>query len=402
MADGNMMKEKKAEIEFNHGGIEENVLITRRPIKEPFNVLYRKTILRTKTFLKSQIPAAKNNLKAWITSFRGGLILTCLVLVTIGPILIDQRVYYNAFITAMIFSIFAASWDLLCGVTGQVSFGHAAFFGIGGYACGALITTLGFHWFPAIIFGGIFAVLFGLIIAVPCLRLKGPYLALGTLAFSLLIYELFRMNGLEDLFWGEQGIIQIFPFLVMDIVERFLVILIFMIVCVVIMLAIFNSRLGTIFQAIRDDEVATEAAGIHTTKYKLIAFMISSFFAGIAGALYVLYFGSALPFIFLPTQSFYPVIMTLLGGVALISGSVLGAYMFWVVTIVIEDLFVTLQIDELLTAIFPAVNFSDIFAIIAVLIFSIIMLLVTRFTKRGLLEPAIEKSKSVWDLVVGK
>ena len=160
MVDGNMIKKKKAEIEVNRGGSEGNILVTRRPIKEPFNVLYRRTIIRTRTFLKSQIPAAKNNLKSWITSFRGGLILTCLVLVTIVPILLDQRVYYNAFITAMIFSIFAASWDLLCGVTGQVSFGHAAFFGIGGYACGALINILGFHWFPSIIIGGFFAVLF--------------------------------------------------------------------------------------------------------------------------------------------------------------------------------------------------------------------------------------------------
>ena len=188
----------------------------------------------------------------------------------------------------------------------------------------------------------------------------------------------------------------------MDVIEKFLIILIFMIVCIVIMLAIFNSRLGTIFQAIRDDEIATEAAGIHTTKYKLIAFMISSFFAGIAGALYVLYFGNALPFIFMPTQSFYPVIMTMLGGVALISGSVLGAYMFWIVTIVIEDIFMTLKVDELLGMIFPNIQFSDIFTIIAMLMFSIIMLLVTRFTKRGLLEPAIEKTKTVWDLLVGK
>ena len=397
-----MTKKKNAEIEIKQGGFVESTLVTRRPIKEPFNILYHRTIIRTKTFLKTQIPAAKNNLKAWITSFRGGLILTCLILVTIVPILLNQRVYYNAFITAMIFSIFAASWDLLCGVTGQVSFGHAAFFGIGGYSCGALITSLGFHWFPAIIFGGIFAVLFGLIIAIPCLRLKGPYLALGTLAFSLLIYELFSMNALEHIFWGEQGIIHIYPFLMIPSIQRFLIILIFMIVCIISMLAIFNSRLGTIFQAIRDDEIATEAAGIYTTKYKLIAFMISAFFAGIAGALYVLYFGNALPFIFLPTQSFYPVIMTLLGGIAMISGSVLGAYMFWVVTIIIEDLLTTLKVDEFLSLLFPNIQFSDIFAIISVLIFSIIMLLVTRFTKRGLLEPAIEKTKTLWDLIVGK
>ena len=74
-----MTKKKNAEIEIKQGGFVESTLVTRRPIKEPFNILYHRTIIRTKTFLKTQIPAAKNNLKAWITSFRGGLILTCLI-----------------------------------------------------------------------------------------------------------------------------------------------------------------------------------------------------------------------------------------------------------------------------------------------------------------------------------
>jgi len=293
---------------------------------------------------------------------------------------------------AMIYAIYAASWDLLSGITGQLSFGHAAFFGIGGYACAYFVKIIQLNWLVSLLIGSFLGVFFGLLIAGPCLRLKGPYLALGTLAFSLLLLLLFSMSSLKSIFFGPNGIPNILTFLLIDIRIRFIVVLIIMIISVTIMLAISNSKLGTIFKAIRDDERSTEASGINIIKYKIYAFMISSFFAGIAGGLYVLDQTKVDPNIFGTLYSFYPVIMTCIGGIALISGSVFGSYFFVILVQIIE---------EILEAVLPG-GFSELLANLPFLIFAIVVLVVVRFTERGLMEPAIEKTRSVYDLLMGK
>jgi ABC-type branched-subunit amino acid transport system permease subunit len=163
------------------------------------------------------------------------------------------------------------------------------------------------------------------------------------------------------------------------------------------MLVIFNSRLGTIFRAIRDDETATEAAGINTTRYKLYAFMISAFFAGIAGSFYVLHIGKADYNIYSATMSFYPIIFTLIGGISLISGSVFGAYFFAITNLILDELFdFFAQINF-----FPEI-FENLPVAFVALIFSIILLILIRFTKRGIMEPTIKHSKTLWELIIGK
>ncbi|MFX1453004.1 MAG: branched-chain amino acid ABC transporter permease [Promethearchaeota archaeon] len=369
---------------------------TRSPISEPIKRFYRKRSKRASIFFTQKIPFAESELKSWVKSFRGGIILLTLFLVIVLPLLIDSIVYYHVFIVAMVYAIYAASWDLLSGVTGQVSFGHAAFFGLGGYMCAALVKYLGFHWLPSIIIGGALGVFFGLIVAIPSLRLKGPYLALGSLAFSLLIYGLFSMESLGFLFFGSAGIRNI-PFLegislATKLLIEFIIALVIMIICIVIMLIVYNSKFGTIFKGIRDDEYATEAAGINVTKYKLISFCISAFFAGIAGSLYALHRGNIKPDIFTSIYSFYPIIMVVVGGISTISGAAFGAYFFYVLNEVITQICGDLLPSDL----------QLIFSSIATLFFAIILLLVVRFTERGLMEPTIKRSKDLWDLLRGK
>lgn len=364
---------------------------TKKPIGVPIKNFAHRIAKKSKLFVKYQIPASQSNFKSWVTSFRGGIILTCLILVSFIPLILDDALYFRIFMLAMIYAIYAASWDLLSGVTGQVSFGHAAFWGIGAYACGAWVYFNNLNWFWAVILGGIYAVVFGLLIAIPCLRFKGPYFALGTLTFSLLLNLLFNMNSLKPIFYGDSGIPPILDFLLIDIRLRFIFVLLIMIGSVVIMLAVYNSRLGTIFQAIRDDEKSTEASGINVTKYKIFAFMISSFFAGIAGSIYILDQTKVDPGIFSLNYSFYPVIMACMGGIALISGSVFGAYFFIILIQILE---------EVISTFLPA--FSDLFTNISVFLFAIILLLVVRFTERGLMTPTLEHSKDLWDLLLGR
>lgn len=370
---------------------EELEVKTRYPIGDPIKHFFNRIIMGSKRFVDIQIPAAGSNLKSWATSFRGGFIITFLIMLIFLPLLINDKVYYDTFIIAMIFTILAASWDILAGVTGQVSFGHSAFFGIGGYLLAFFINALGADWLTSIIMSAIFTVLIGLIIAIPSLRLKGPYLALGTLAFSLALYYIFQFPELHvenvylplnvKLFWS-----------LGNPVREFFIVLIFMIISIVIILIIFNSRVGTVFKGIRDNEYATEASGINTVKYKLLSFMISSFFAGLAGSLYALHNGAATFLLFDNKFSFYPVVFTILGGIATISGSVMGAFAF---------VFLVRIIGEVFSLVFPLefMTYIDTFAIVA---FAIILVIIIRFSQHGILEPIIKNTKKFWDILLGK
>lgn len=381
--------------------IDEFVIKSRVQIKDPLIKFYRRITSGTKNFVGYQIPAARDNLKTWATSFRGGIIILCMAIVILLPLILNDATYYHLFTVALIYSIFAASWDLLAGVTGQVSFGHSAFFGIGGYVF--TFSTTYFqavyswssteNWPVALLIAAISTVIIGLIIAIPALRLKGPYLALGTLAFSLLLFYLVQFPELQA-----ESIdlpIELRIWRLSDPVREFLIILIIMIVSIVILLAIYNSKLGTIFKGIRDDEHATEASGINITKYKLIAFIISSFFAGLAGSLYTLHLGNVNFELFSNRLSFFPVIFTLLGGIATISGAVLGAFTFVLLTRVISEI-ITFSFPNL-----PAGLTTQI-ETISVFIFAVILIIIIRFTDRGIMEPMIRHTKSFWDIILGK
>jgi branched-chain amino acid transport system permease protein len=363
---------------------------TRYPIGDPIKHFFNRIGVGSKRFFDTQIPSAANNLKSWVTSFRGGFILTFLIILIVVPPLINDPLYYHTFIVAMIYSIFSASWDILAGVTGQVSFGHSAFFGMGGYVFALFTIGFGVDWFTSIFISAILTVLIGLIIAIPSLRLKGPYLALGTLAFSLALYYIFQFPELhvETLYLPQDLKIWWFS----DPLREFFIILLFMIVSVVIMLIIFNSRLGTVFKGIRDNEYATEASGINTTKYKLIAFMISSFFAGLAGTLYSLHYGTTTFLMYSNVLSFYPVVFTILGGIASISGAVMGAFTF---------VFLVRIIGEVFGSIFPPafMTYVETFAIVT---FAIILVIIIRFSQFGIMEPLIKNAKKFYDILLGK
>jgi branched-chain amino acid transport system permease protein len=384
-------------VEEEYKLIDEEIEIKSRfHLQENLSNFYHRIISSSKNFMDYQIPAARDNLTSWVKSFRGGVILIATLFMILIPILLNDGTYYDVFIVAMIYAIYAASWDLLAGVTGQVSFGHSAFFGIGSYAFAFFLMFFQLPWFWAIIFSAIATITIGLIIAVPALRLKGPYLALGTMAFSLFLFYLFQFPELQAESVDLPLSFKIFRWSNPSTV--FLIVLGFMLVSVVIMLIVYNSKLGTIFKGIRDDEYATEASGINTTKFKLYSFMISAFFAGIAGSLYAFHLTNVSFHNYSNVLSFYPVIFTLLGGIATISGAVMGAYTFAILTQLIGELM------DFLSQIFPGLPaaFTTQIETISVFIFAIILLLIIRFSERGIMEPTIRHTKSLWDVLLGK
>ncbi len=337
-------------------------------------------------------------LKDWALTFKGGVTIFCLFVLFCIPLL-TQQVYYLGIISlAMIYSIFAASWDFLAGYTGQVSFGHSIFFGLSGYITSAIlvevfVTPIGQStnwWWLALILGVLVAVGVGFIVGIICLRLKGPYLALGTLTIALLLMNLFRIGTLKDILWGDEGISGV-PALHTNSNVVFYVTLIFMIISLTAMIHISKSNMGTIFKSIRDDEKGSESSGINTTKYKVIAFVISSLFAGLAGGLFVMYNRSVNPLIFQPYYSFIVLIMAALGGIATVSGSALGAFTFILLNEILRDL---QEIDS--SNPFLAAFTTPAF------VFSILLILIIRFASEGILKAALEKLKDFWDVLLGR
>ncbi len=337
-----------------------------------------KSLLKGKSRVNKKLSASKSYLLNWAKTFRGSLTIICLIGLIIVPILTQNRYYIGILITAMIFTIFAASWDFLAGFTGQVSFGHAIFFGISGYITSFFIRYGNLPWGVSLLIGSIIGVGFGLLIGIPALRLKGPYLGLGTMVLGLIMFYVFLNVKFEPWLGGTEGISKI-PQISMNAVEAYYVQLIFMITSLLILIYIGKSKIGTVFKAIRDDNKGAEASGINLTKYKLIAFMISAFFAGIAGGLFAMHNRGVNPGVYQPLYSFYAIVMASLGGIATISGSALGAFYFWI--------------------------FSEIFSEwpeVSVFIFSIMLILVIRFSEHGILNPILERLKDLWDVLLGK
>ena len=324
---------------------------------------------------KKIIPESLHKLKIWITTFRGGLTIFCLIGLILIPLLTQNNYIIGILINAMIFAIFAASWDLLAGVAGQVSFGHSVFLGIAGYVPAALFKYLGLNWLLSLLIGSLIAVIMGLIVGSPCLRLKGPYLALGTQAFALILFNLFMIGVLLG---GTEGISGLSAIVYLDLF-KFFIIFGFMIGSFIVLTLIMNSNFGTILKSIRDDETGADASGINTTRYKLIAFMISGFFAGIAGGLFALSNRSVNPSVFQPLYSFYAIIMASIGGISTISGSLIGAFLF----ILLAEFFRPL-------------------GEISILIFSVILIIIIRFADQGLLKPALERLKEFYDYILGR
>ncbi len=268
-----------------------------------------------------------------------------------------------------IFAILAASWDLLSGFTGQMNFGHALFFGVGAYAAALLNQNVHIPPWGSIPLGGLAAVLAGLIIGIPCLRLKGTYLALTTLAFPIILMGI--IFAFPDITGGELGISGLDRIARSRIANYYIIIVLMLVLCT-IRWKITDSNTGIIFHAIREDEVAVRAAGINTTRYKLLAFSLSGFFAGISGGLYAHFMRIAGPSTLEVSLSFTVVIWAIFGGVATIYGPIGAVFIL-----------------------FPMLEFLRFWPEYRTLMFAVIILLTLIYMPDGLLHWVRDKIETV-------
>ena len=235
------------------------------------------------------------------------------------PVFTKDPYLLRIFTLTSIFAILAASWDLLSGFTGQMNFGHALFFGVGAYGAALLNRHANIPPWGTIPLGALGAVLSGLIIGIPCLRLRGTYLALTTLAFPIILMGV--VFALPDLTGGELGISGIARLARSRVADYYIAVVVMLGLCT-IMWKITDSNTGIIFHAIREDELAVRASGINTTRYKLLAFCLSGFFAGVSGGLYAHFMRIAGPSTLEVSMSFTVVIWAIFGGIVTIYGPV--------------------------------------------------------------------------------
>ena len=276
------------------------------------------------------------------------VLLFCLTLLLL-PLITAHPYYLGILFMASIFAIFAASWDLLSGFTGQMNFGHALFFGVAAYTAALLNLHFGLAPWLTIPLGALAAVLAGLVIGVPCLRLRGVYLALATLAFPLILIAV--VLAIPNITGGELGVSGVDPLSGSRTIDYYIAVTL-MIVLGFVMWKITASKTGIIFHAIREDEVAARASGVNTTRYKLLAFCLSGLFAGIAGGLYVHYMKVAGPSTLELMLSFQVVIWAIFGGIATIYGPIAGVFIIYIpYTTIMKSLPVVSEIRMLLVAI---------------------------------------------------
>jgi branched-chain amino acid transport system permease protein len=229
--------------------------------------------------------------------------------------------------TIGIYAIAAVGLNILIGFTGQISLGHGAFFGVGAYSAAILTTKAGFPFWLSLPTAGVFTALVGMVFGIPSLRLKHLYLTIATLAGQIIIeYVLVQWAGLTG---GAEGIsiigTKLFGLDLGNDRAFYFVIFICFAVLTWIAVNLVRTRFGRAFIAIRDNDRAAEGMGIPIFRYKLLAFAISSFYAGFAGALFAFYVISITPEPFNLWQSIEFIAMIIIGGLGSISGSVFGA-----------------------------------------------------------------------------
>ena len=258
-------------------------------------------------------------------------------LLALLPLLGLSSYVMHILILVIMWSVIGMAWNLLSGYCGQVSFGHAAFFGVGAYTAGMLYSKLGISawWgFPASI---VVVSFFALVIGYICLRLRGPYFALATLAMGV-IFRIVAEN-LVNVTGGDLGIM-LQERTWVDKTWYFYIILAVAVATFYLVKMVVGSKLGYYFVAIREDQDAAESLGIDTTKYKTIALILSAMITGFAGVFYMNYMGYIDPKVVFALHdiSIITIMVVMVGGVATFTGPIVGAVIMVLLAEVIRSL----------------------------------------------------------------
>ncbi len=262
--------------------------------------------------------------------FKRGMPLAVLVVLIVMPI-VSSMYQTNIMISALLYVMLALGLNIVVGIAGQLVLGYVAFYGVGAYTYALLNQYFALGFWICLPLGGIMAVLFGLALGFPVLRLRGDYLAIVTLGFGEIVRLV--LQNWADVTGGPRGISNIPPpglfgaklDLAANSVYIYYLILIAVLITILIISRIKNSRVGLALQALREDEIASEAMGIDITRVKLSAFALGSCWAGFAGVIFAAKTSFINPASFSFMESAMILSMVVLGGMGSISGVIIAA-----------------------------------------------------------------------------
>ena len=329
-----------------------------------------------------------------------------LLLYVLEQILPSTSMLFTVLKKGAIYALVAVSMNLLNGFTGLFSLGQAGFMLLGAYTYGILtipveqrenvymyfdggIVQFTVPVFVALIAAGVVAAIFAYLIGLPVLRLKSDYLAIATLGFAEIIRAVFQWDKLGPLTNGSNLLRSyptfssvLFPFIVSGI-------------CIAIIVMMINSTYGRAFKAIRDDEVAAEAMGINLAHHKRIAFVVSSFFAGVSGALLAMYQTTIQASTFKSAMTYEILLIVVIGGIGSVTGSCISSFLFiifseWILRFLDNDTYIGSFHVPLLRAGFRKV------------VFSVVIMIIVLFFRQGIMGTREFSIRGIYNFLTGK
>jgi branched-chain amino acid transport system permease protein len=262
------------------------------------------------------------NKNSWFA--RAGWLILLLVAFFVAPFALSEF-YLAVLCEALVMSMLALSFNLLFGYMGQLSFGQAAFYGLGGYTVAMLMTKVHFNFWLSLAAGVLVAAMVGAIVGYFCVRLRGIYFAVLTLAFGQLIFFIvFKWHNFTG---GDDGIQGVFPpeYMKSPITYYYFLLVVF-IAAAYGLWRLVNSPFGQIVKGMRENDTRTEFLGVNIARYQLIAFVFAAALAGLAGSIWVPFYRSVAPSYLTWIKSGEPVMAAILGGPSLFFGPVLGMF----------------------------------------------------------------------------
>ncbi|MED3553203.1 branched-chain amino acid ABC transporter permease [Cytobacillus praedii] len=319
----------------------------------------------------------KQDLAIWKISRVRVRVMVMVALLAIFPLIASDYIVGLATLCG-IAAIGAIGLNILTGFTGQISIGVGAFLGVGGYTSAILTAKLGLSFWIAMPTAGIITAIVGGLFGLPSLRLKGLYLAIATLAAQVII--LFVISRWDTLTGGTAGMVlsrpEIGSFVFNSETSYYYLMFVILIGTTIFTLNLFRSRVGRAFIAVRDRDIAAEVMGIDLFKYKVLAFIVSSFFVGVAGALLGHYTMVVSPELYSITVSIEYLAIILVGGLGSVFGSIYGA-----VFITLLPVFLRTGV-ELLSGFFP--DLSNVLNGMKEVVFGLVIILFLIYEPEGL------------------
>ena len=282
-------------------------------------------------------------------SAKGRIALLMLVASLVIPIIITGSYMIRIFTLIAIFIIYSSSWNLLAS-SGQGSLGHAAFLGIGGFTSSLLAIYFGIPPLIGMFIGAGFSAGIGFLVGITCVRLEAWFLGMVTFGFAIITETLF--SQFDDVTHAVLGFRT--PFLVTSGLPFYYFAILMGIATLVLMYFIMKSKIGLAFRAIHQNATEASMIGINIAKYKLYAFVISTFLAGLAGAIYTHFLRYISLTVFAADNSFQPLMMSVIGGLGTIEGPIIGSVIMVFVDTILPNIDGTLQIA--LSPLFPLVS----------------------------------------------